>query len=230
MKNFLLCIFLQLFIISCTTDSEMDKSYLNSAKDQQELNVDNSVNIYDNNSQEYYKIINSYNERNGFPTDILELALQLEAVTASIGKSSPKEIRLTALSNLEVVDLIRNPEIQFKQVIENHSISPIAKMKLLELFNMLLSTNECKLITLQNKIFTYEVAVMKNEKLDTNDKKIILSISSLSKYIFLTELDRKDRDWEKAKTGRKAINIVDQRQISIANFIVAVKNLTLTIR
>ena len=81
---------------------------------------------------------------------------------------------------------------------------------------------ELNRITFQERIVAYEEAIIDNERLNSEDKKIILSLSSISRYLFLADLDRKDRDWEKSKTARKGSNLIDVRQVSIVHFIIAV--------
>jgi len=222
MKIFLLTIFLYLSVISCSTESEMDKvNFKNEAK-QLVLDPRNSKNLFDNKGQEYYEVVNSYNQKHGYPTDIRELILQVESVVFTLSETNLSEMKFLELSNSGVVDIIRNPEAQFQQMIDAHSLDPIAKIKLLELSKMTFEADNNNLITFQERIVAYEEAIIDNEKLNTKDKKIILSLSSISRYLFLADLDRKDRDWEKSKTARKGCNLLDVRQVSIVHFIIAV--------
>jgi len=222
MKIFLLTIFLYLSVISCSTESEMDNvNFKNEAK-QLVLDPSNTENLYDNKGQEYYEVVNSYNEKHGYPEDITELIVQIESVIFTLSETNQSEIRFLELSNPAVVAILRNPEAQFQQIIHAHSLDPIAKIKLLELSKMTFEADDNNRITFQERIVAYEEAIIDNERLNSEDKKIILSLSSISRYLFLADLDRKDRDWEKSKTARKGSNLIDVRQVSIVHFIIAV--------
>ena len=222
MKIFLLTIFLYLSVISCSTQSEMDKvNFKNEAK-QLVLDPRNSKNLFDNKGQKYYEVVNSYNQKHGYPTDIRELILQVESVVFTLSETNLSEMKFLELSNLGVLDIIRNPEAQFQQMIDSHSLNSIAKIQLLELSKLVLKVNDDNPITFQERIIAYEEAIIDNERLNSEEKKIILSLSSISRYLFLADLDRKDRDWEKSKTARKGSNLLDVRQVSIVHFIIAV--------
>jgi len=222
MKIFLLTIILYLSVISCSTESEMDKVNIKNEAKQLVLEPHNTENLFDNKVQEYYEVINSYNEEHGYPADITELIVQIKSVIFTLSETNLSEMKFLELSNSGVVDIIRNPEAQFQQMIDAHSLDPIAKIKLLELSKMTFEADNNNLITFQERIVAYEEAIIDDEKLNTKDKKIILSLSSISRYLFLADLDRKDRDWEKSKTARKGSNLLNVRQVSIVHFIVAV--------
>lgn len=228
MKNFLLCIVLHFSIISCSIESESNKSDLQNTKEQQKLDPRNTANLFDNTGQEYYEIINFYNEKHGLPNDVKELTSQLREVNANVRTTIPEGSIFSNISNVTVMDMLRNPDIQFQQIMETHVINQVTKIKLSELCNMVLNANNQNLNILKNNIVKYEDAITRNENLQSHDKKMILSISSLARFIFLSESDRKDRDWEKSKTARNINNSLHVRQVEVVNFIVASNNLMIS--
>ncbi|MCI9844545.1 hypothetical protein [Flavobacterium pectinovorum] len=222
-KNILCTIVYLLCIVSCTTDTVIQNSDAKSRKENSDFVVQNGRNISDTQAKKYYEIINSYRNKDGFPETVEELTLQIKAIEAIIQKQLVND-NVRAVNTI-VPDILKDPKGNLEQMIQKQNISFAVQESLLELTSLLLETSADKQTNFSNDISTYELEVIQNEILNEEDKKVVLSLVSISQLLVSKESGRKDRDWEKAMTNKKKQAFVQQREVSIVTFIVLINNL-----
>lgn len=225
MKEKLLWIIVySLCIASCTTDTTTQNSDGENRNLKNELVIKNSTGTYKEKRYQYYEIINSYRNKDGFPQTVEELTLQIQAIETTINKEMVNDNDILAI-NVVVSDILKDPKGQLQKIIREQNINIAVQESLLQLINVLLETSAHKQINLRDSMTAYELKVIQNEALDEEDKKAVLSLVYISQFLVSTESERKDRDWEKAVTNKKVQNLVEQRQVSIVTFIALINSL-----
>lgn len=224
MKKKSLCIIAYLLcIVSCTTDTTTQNSDYENAQANIEFVPQNSTNIYNTKTKQYNEIINSYRAKYGFPETVEELTSQLKAVQDIINKQP--ENNNISVTDIIVTDILKNPQDKLKQMMQEKNISFAAQKCLDDLISILLEKSGHKQANVEDSITAYEIRVTENEMLDEEDKRVILSFFPVSQFLIATESDRKDRDWEKAVTNKKAQKIIEERQVSVVTLIVLIDNI-----
>jgi hypothetical protein len=225
MKKKILCISYLLCIVSCTTDTAIQNSGAGNNKVNNEFVQQNYATIYSAEMEQYYKAINSYREKYGFPETVEELTLQMQAIEASINNQRVNNSDI-AVSDIIVSDILKNPEDKLQQMMQENKISFAAQESLLRLTNILFATSVGTQTNFHDNITVYESEVIQNQALNAQEKQMVLSLSSISTFLVSMESDRKDRDWEKAVTSKSKSNKINERQVSFITLAVIIKNIT----
>lgn len=224
MKKKILCISYLLCIVSCTTDTAIQNSGAGNSKVNNEFVQQNYAAMYSAEMEQYYKAINSYREKYGFPETVEELTLQMQAIEASINNQRVNNNDI-AVSDKIVSDILKNPKGKLQQMMQDNKISFAAQESLLGLINVLFETPVDMQTSFQDNITAYESEVIQNQTLNAQEKQMVLSLSSISNYLISIESDRKDRDWEKAVTSKSISSKINERQVSVITLVVLIKNL-----
>jgi hypothetical protein len=211
MKNISLgLVILPLLIISCTTeridnddsigtlDSKVSaKKSEKSAGVGQNLIPENPANVYDYAGKLHNELLDVYLAGNYQYSTILQISEQVQAIAAVNEDvallSSATSVSASLEERQEIID---NPASKLDNLLANSSMTDAAKISLYSFMNAtLLWENEDYEIIYQS-IISYESAVMDSTEFNDEDKRVILTTSSIARYSIYYEKKRKDEDWD----------------------------------
>lgn len=200
-------VILSLIIVSCTTDTiENSKSIdnnvsneksQNSARLVQDLIPENPANIYDYVGKLHNDILDVYLAGNYQYTTIAQISLQVEIIAAANNDLMLLDTGTILPTNLNVIqEIINNPQAQLDQAIVNSTMTSTAKNSLSSFMSNLLLWENHSYEEIYQSILSYESTVISNPVFDNEDKRIILTTSSIVRYSIYYDVVEKDKDWD----------------------------------
>ncbi|MFH6936364.1 hypothetical protein [Flavobacterium sp. FlaQc-30] len=199
--------FLSLLLFSCTTETfdnigSVDNKITgeksqNSARLVQNLTPENPANIYDLAGKLHNDILDVYLAGNYHYTTIAEISKKIENISASnndlmlLGKGTilPTNLNL-------VQEIINNPQAKLDQAIVNSVMTSAAKNSLSSFMNNVLLWDNHSYEEIYHSIISYEASVITNSIFNEEDKRIILTTSSIIRYSIYYDIVEKDKDWD----------------------------------
>ncbi|WP_348811289.1 hypothetical protein [Flavobacterium maritimum] len=214
MKKFLLCLVLPFLVISCSTESDFNPSE-NSNASGPGLSADspipqNSSNPFDKIGKEYYDSVGKYLKNNKVPNDNQVISDQMKLI----------------ISSEELALIITDPENKLIATVERSILSREAKIHLEQFVNTLLKRQNREYKTVYNDIVSYETAIQESKTLNEQEKEIILTTTSITRYSLYAETEEhKDRDWETSVANKQANTNSDPYKASIVSVILLLRKL-----
>lgn len=214
MKNTSLwLVILTLLIVSCTNDSidytERIESKLSNEKSgkltrtMQNLSPENSENAYDFAGKLHNDILEIYLPGNYQYTTIAEVNQQIESIVATNTNLLALNLDGNSTVNLEeIYEIITNPQSKLEGAIANSSLTSIAKLSLSNFMNTITTLENEEYESLYQTIVSYESSVMTDSQFTNEDKRIILTTSSVVRYSLYFAKERKDKDWDSSVGNR----------------------------
>lgn len=208
MKNILfLLVTLSLIIVSCTTDTIENSESIdnkvsneksqNSARLVQDLIPENPANIYDYVGKLHNDILDVYLAGNYQYTTIAQISQQVEIIAVSNNDTLLLGTGTILPTNLNVVqEIINNPQAKLDQAIVNSVMTSAAKNSLSNFMNNMLLWENHSYEEIYQSIISYEAAVITNSTFNDEDKRIILTTSSIIRYSIYYDIVEKDKDWD----------------------------------
>ena len=214
MKKFLLCLVLPFLVISCSTESDFNPSENSNSKGLG-LSADspiprNSSNPFDKKGKEYYDSVGIYLKNSKVP---------------NANQVITDQMKLT-ISSEELALIISNPENKLIATVESSSLSREAKIHLEQFVKTLLNWQNCVYKTIYNDIVSYEAVIQESKTLNEQEKEIILTTTSITRYSLYAETEEhKDRDWETSVANRQANTDSDPYKASIVSVMLLLRKL-----
>lgn len=218
MKNISLrLIILPLLIISCNTDtidniesidSEIsNKNTEKTARLMQNMTPENPANIYDFAGKLHNDILDAYLSGNYQYNTIGQISQQIETIAAQ----NNDLMLLTSGTNLSpnlilIQEIINNPQSKLDQTILNSTMTIAAKDNLSNFMNDILLWENDSYEEIYQYIISFESAVISNQAFNSEDKRIILTTSSIARYSTYYDMERKDKDWD-TSTGHRVAGL-----------------------
>lgn len=208
MKNILfLLVNLSLIIVSCTTDtidnSEIVDNKVSNQKSQnlarlvQDLTPENPANIYDFAGKLHNDILDVYLAGNYQHTTLAQISQQIEAIAAANNDLMLLDIGTNLPIDLNIIqEIVSNSQVKLDQVIVNSTMTSAAKNSLSSFMNNLLLWKNQSYEEIYQSILSYESTVISNPVFDNEDKRIILTSSSIIRYSIYYDVVEKDKDWD----------------------------------
>jgi hypothetical protein len=208
MKNISLgLVILPLLIVSCSTDinviTESIDSKVSSKKSEksgrlvQNPTPENPANIYDLAGKLHNDILDVYLTGNYQYNTIAQICQQIEAITADNNDVMLLNLGANLPINLDVIqDIVNNPQAKLDEVIANSTMTNAAKASLSSFMNDVLLWENHSYEEIYQSIVTYESAVMTTAEFNNEDKRVILTTSSIVRYSIYYDLVQKDKDWD----------------------------------
>lgn len=208
MKNISLpLVILPLLIFSCTTDSvdnvetiERTASFTKLEKSTrlvENLVPENPANIYDFAGKLHNDILDIYLAGNYQYTTITQISQQIEAISAANTELMLLDTGTNPSPNLDIIqEIVNNPEDKLNQTIVNSTMTSTAKNSLSGFMSNVLLWENQSYLEIYKSIISYESSVIANAAFSNEDKRIILTTSSIIRYSFYYVLVRKDKDWD----------------------------------
>ncbi|SHM51665.1 hypothetical protein [Flavobacterium saccharophilum] len=212
MKNLLLLlVVLTSPFVSCTSESIDNAKILDdglienkskkTAKLLQNLNPENPANVYDIAGKIHNDILDVYLSGNYSYNTIAQISQKVDSIAAlnsdllNMGTSLPCNFQ-------EIQETVNDPQIKLEQAIANSLMTNAAKISLSNFMDsiLLLETNEYAVI--HQSIISFEASVISNTQFSNEDKRIILTTSSIVRHSTYYAKERKDKDWETSVGNR----------------------------
>lgn len=189
------------FLFSCNTDEEniinLDIHSSDSYKKQIQQIPQNYINPYDTIGKLQNYILDIYLSTNHNHNTIEEINGEVQTMVSIYGNSN---IGNTVQLSLTSINQINNPlnttESNLNTIIGNSQLTSQAKISLSGFINSLFLLVDEEYEDIHEFIIAYELGTINNSEFNDEDKRIILTTSSLSRYSFYYEKKRKDKDWE----------------------------------
>lgn len=212
MKNLLLSlVIITSLSVSCTNENidntEIPGSTLTEEKSKktakllQNLSPENSANAYDIAGKIHNDILDVYFSGNYTCNTIAQISQKVDSISALNNDLLNMGTNLT--SNFqEIQEIVDDPQIKLEQAIANSSMTDNAKICLSNFMASILlwETNEYAII--HQSIISFEASVISNTQFSSEDKRIILTTSSITRYSSYYAIERKDKDWETSVGNR----------------------------
>ncbi|WP_374173169.1 hypothetical protein [Flavobacterium tructae] len=207
MKNILLrLVVLSLLIVSCTTDSIdtfdsidskiNDKKSIKTVRLTRETSPENPANSYDVAGKIHNDILDIYLGGNYQYNTITQISQQIETIAANNSDFILLNPGVNLLSNLDVIqEIIDNPQTKLNQAIGNSIMTNLAKESLSNFMGDVLLRKNDPYTGIYQFIVSYESFAMNNPEFNNEDKRIILTTSSIVRYSLYYASGRKDEDW-----------------------------------
>ncbi|MFH7017379.1 hypothetical protein [Flavobacterium sp. FlaQc-47] len=209
MKNLLLLlVILTSLLFSCTSENIesssinlVEEKSKNTAKLLQNLSPENPANAYDIAGKIHNDLLDVYLSCNYTFSTIPEISQKVDSISALnndlliLGTNLPVNFQ-------EIQEIVDDPQTKLEQAITNSSMTNAAKICLSNYMASLLlwDTNEYPII--HQSIISFEASILANTQFTSEDKRIILTTSSIVRYSTYYAKERKDKDWETSVGNR----------------------------
>jgi hypothetical protein len=215
MKNFLLgLVILNLLMVSCTADSIVtaenidntiigEKSKQKTARLVQNQTPENPANNYDFAGKIHNEILDVYLAGNYQHYTIAQISQQIELIAAQNNNLTSLNVGTNLPTNVVFIqEVINNPQTELDHTIANSAMTVAAKNNLSDFMNEILLWENHSYEEIYESIIAYESTVIANPAFTSEDKRIILTTSSIVRYSTYYDLERKDKEWDDS-TGHR---------------------------
>ncbi|MEO7978716.1 hypothetical protein [Flavobacterium sp.] len=226
-------VILSLLIVSCSTDTiesinsvntktSSDKLQ-NSARLAQDLTPENPANFYDYAGKLHNDILDVYLAGNYQFSTIAQISQQIEIIAVANydltllnpGTNLPIDLNI-------IQEIINNPQVKLDQTIVNSAMTSAAKDSLASFMSNVILWENQSYQEIYESIISYELAVIANPVFNNEDKRIILTTSSIVRYSIYYEIIEKDKDWD-TSTGHRVAGLsgaIDNSPLAIKRSLV----------
>lgn len=209
MKNLLLPLaLLTTLLVSCTNEN-MDETEIlttnpndgQTTKVSQNLSPENPANPYDIAGKIHNDILDVYLSDNYSGSTTAEIVQKVDSIAAlntdflNLGTNLP--INFTAIQAI-----IDAPQTQLQQEITTAPMTDSAKVCLMNFMDFLVLWEPDDYTVIHQSIISWESTVINNVQFTTEEKRIILTSSSIARHSLYYERKRKDKDWETSVGNR----------------------------
>jgi hypothetical protein len=214
MKNISLgLVILPLLILSCTTDTIENTESINgkvsskksekSGRLVQNPTPENPANIYDLAGKLHNDILDVYLAGNYQYNTIAQISQQIEAIAAENNDLMLLNLGTNLPINLDVIqEIVNNPQTKLDEAIANSTMTNVAKSSLSSFMDDVLLWESNPYEEIYQSIVAYESSVIANAEFNDEDKRIILTTSSIVRYSLYYVKERKDEDWDSSIGNR----------------------------
>lgn len=230
MKNLLSLVIIISLLASCTSENiESTKNIDNSTAKEKSIKTgkmltglqpENTANPYDIAGKIHNDILDAYLTGYHTCSTIAEVSQKVDSISAlnndllSLETSSP-------VINGEIQEIIDNAQTALEQAIASSPMTSTAKDCLSGFMASMLLWEANEYSIIHQSIISFEAAVLSNVQFSQEEKRIILTTSSITRYAIYYTRERKDKDWETSVGNR-----VGAVQGAVANSSAAVKRST----
>ena len=185
------------FLFSCSTDEELVIKPQTTALKRCLQTPKNNTNPYDTIGRIQNQVLDIYLSANHNHSTIEQINGEIELITNNYGNTSIGNSTQAPFSiGLQINNIVNAPQSSLNTIIANSHLTNQAKTNLSGFINSLLFLKNEEYEDIYEFIITYESSIVGNMVFNNEDKRIILTISSLARYSFYYEKKRKDKDWE----------------------------------
>lgn len=156
----------------------------------------NCINPYDTIGKIQNMVLDIYLSANHNHGTIEEINEEIKSITNNFSNISLESISSTYSPIGLISDIVNSPGNSLNTIITNSHLTNHAKLSLTGFIDSLLFLQAEEYEDIHELIITYESFVIENMTLNNEDKRVILTTSSIARYSFYYEKKRKDKDWE----------------------------------
>ena len=205
-------IILVLLTFSCTSDTvnseeiitrgTAEKKLKKAQSLEETLTAENPSNIYDLAGKLHNEILDVYLNENYQYYRIPLISQQICAIVNANTEFSFLNLDDQPACLEKCQDIANDPQMKFDESIANSSLSNLAKVSFSDFMETLLFLEGANYETVHQFIVSYESGVMADAQFSDEDKRIILTTASITRYSLYYEGRRKDKDWESSVGNR----------------------------
>lgn len=209
MKNFLFPLtLLTSLLVSCTNEN-MDEAEIvttgpnngQTTKLSQNLSPENPANPYDIAGKIHNDILDVYLSGNYSASTTAEIAQKVDSIAALntdfVNSGTNLPINFT-----EIQAIIDAPQAQLQQEITTAPMTNNAKICLSNFMDSFALWEADEYAVTHQSIIYWENSVINNPQFNTEEKRIILTTSSIARHSLYYARERKDKDWETSVGNR----------------------------
>jgi hypothetical protein len=199
MKNLkVLLAILPLFTIACSDDytgETTEITHITKSVKKSGIGPGNSANPFDIAGSMYYEILDIIGETDFNSQSIQQIAIVVDSVSAAHPELMPLSSNSTLSGRLSELTLIINNENAIDDVLAACTMDVSARANFITFVNSLPLVAADPYEDIHSVIVSYEAGVLANTGFSDEDKRIILTATSVARYSAY-EKKRKDKDWE----------------------------------
>lgn len=221
MKTLLTCSILLVFLISCSTDSDLQLPQYNNkeALSRDILLPENTANPMDYKGKLYYDALSLYYKQNEFPNSIEELNKQISFIGLRFEKNDKTSKGVIPFTDDIVESIMADPDQSLIAIIETSTLSAGAKSSLISFLQGLISQRQLEFSVSYDYIVAYENTIIQDSTWSQDDRDTMLTVTSISRYSLYSELERKDRDWESSAGNKFAKPFFASNEVAVISII-----------
>lgn len=198
-KSLLLILVFPLLIISCTTEENVSEELRNKTVEMLKikkivLQPGNATNPYDDIGKQHNDVLEiylaTYPPAGSTGTIMSQVQSIMLSNTFSIGQDCNSPYAFEAINAI-----LANPQDYVATTIENSTLTTPAKTSLSDFIDSWSVLETLDFESIYHFIITYESTIITNSLLTNEDKRVILTASSIARYSFYYN-ENKDRDWD----------------------------------
>jgi hypothetical protein len=210
---------LSVLIISCTpdsidtsgsTNSEINNKkskktarYVQSLNSLNPVSPENPANLYDVAGKLHNDILDIYLAGHYQYNTLEEINQQIEVIVAENNDFMRSNLGTNLPINLGLVqEIISNPQAKLDEAIVNSIMTNAAKSSLSSFMDDVVLWENNPYAEIYQSIVAYESTVIANTEFNEEDKRIILTTSSIVRYSIYYDLIGEDKDWDTSKGHR----------------------------
>lgn len=211
MKNLLSLVIITSLLSSCTDENiQSTKNSDNSiAKEEHHktgkmltgVNPENTANPYDVAGRIHNAILDAYLTGNHTCGTIAQISQQVDSISALNSELLSLETSPATIYG-EIQEIIDDPQTALEQAITNAPMTSSAKNSLSGFMASMLLWQDNEYSVIHESIISFEAAVLSNAQFSNEEKRIILTTSSITRYSIYYAKERKDKDWETSVGNR----------------------------
>ncbi len=199
LNKWIIAFILPILLISCNSDESVE-DYKSSIENNilgkpGIFSPSNSLNPYDSVGNLHNEIVDIYLSANHTHTSVEDINDEIQTlIMASTTVSDSSSLILPGTD--VIADILSSPYTSLMDIIDNSDFTSYAKIQFADFVDSLMMMSEEEYEDLYEFITLYESSVLIDIALNSNDKRIILTVTSLVRHSFYYSKKRKDKDWE----------------------------------
>ena len=171
------------------------------SKQLQNLGPENPANAYDIAGKIHNDILDAYLSGNYEFNTIAQISQKIDSISALNNDLLNLETNLPV--NLqEIQETVDSPQIKLEQAMANSTMTRAAKICLFNFMTSILLWEKNEYPIIHQLIISFETSVIYNTQFSNEEKRIILTTSSIARYSSYYAKERKDKDWETSVGNR----------------------------
>lgn len=190
---------LPILLISCNSDESVEdyKSLIenNILGKPGIFSPSNSLNPYDSVGILHNDILDIYLSANHTHTSVEDIDDEIQSLILA-STVVPDSSSLILPGTEVIADILNSPDTSLTNIIDSSAMTSYSKIQFEDFIDSLMMMNEEEFEDIYDFITLYESSVLINISLNSNDKRIILTVASLARHSFYYSKKRKDKDWE----------------------------------
>lgn len=155
----------------------------------------NSLNPYDSVGILHNDILDIYLSANHTHTSVEDIDDEIQSLILA-STVVPDSSSLILPGTAVIADILNSPDTSLTNIIDSSAMTSYSKIQFEDFIDSLMMMNEEEFEDIYDFITLYESSVLINISLNSNDKRIILTVASLARHSFYYSKKRKDKDWE----------------------------------